>query len=167
MNKIFLIIQREYLSRVRKKSFVVMTLLGPLLIAAFIVAFIWLSLSEDDNQKILIVDETPQLFETLHNTKNIQFDYIPNLKLSEAKKMFEQSDHTAILYIPQNIMSGNKVNLFFNKQPSFGSQHAITNKIEQIVEDYKLKKNNISRETYFFLLYWPYGFGTYSYRKPR
>ncbi len=59
MSKIGLIIQREYLIRVKKKSFVVMTFLGPLLMAGIFVGAIFLGLSDSKEHKLLVVDETP------------------------------------------------------------------------------------------------------------
>ncbi|MBE0655659.1 MAG: ABC transporter permease, partial [Bacteroidales bacterium] len=57
MNKIFLIIQREYLTRVRKKSFLIMSILGPLLFAAFLIVPSWLATMEDKEiRNIGIVD---------------------------------------------------------------------------------------------------------------
>ena len=46
MNKIALIIKREYLVRVKKKSFIIMTILGPILIAAIMIVPIWLSMQK-------------------------------------------------------------------------------------------------------------------------
>ncbi|MFN5831333.1 MAG: ABC transporter permease, partial [Bacteroidota bacterium] len=61
MNKILLIIQREYLTRVKKKSFIVMTILGPLLMVGLIVAQVWISTMPEEKQNIVVVDES-QLF---------------------------------------------------------------------------------------------------------
>jgi len=59
MNKIKLIIAREYLTRVRKKSFIVMTILGPILMAAMIVVPVFLATMDDSSQrKIAVIDET-------------------------------------------------------------------------------------------------------------
>lgn len=46
MNKTSLIIQREYLTRVKKKSFIIMTLLGPLLMGGFIAFYIYLAMNQ-------------------------------------------------------------------------------------------------------------------------
>jgi ABC-2 type transport system permease protein len=57
MKKIALIIRREYVSRVRKKSFIVMTILGPLLFAALMFGAIVVTLSDSTEYDVLIVDE--------------------------------------------------------------------------------------------------------------
>ena len=58
MKNILLIIQREYLSRVRKKSFIIMTILGPLLIGAMYAVVIYAAISSIDQKQILVKDES-------------------------------------------------------------------------------------------------------------
>ena len=57
MNKVALIIKREYSSRVKKKSFIIMTILGPLLIAAFYAAAIYIGIQQSDQVEVLLLDE--------------------------------------------------------------------------------------------------------------
>ena len=52
MNKLFLIIQREYFSRVKKKSFLLMTILGPLLMAGLMIVPVWLAMREKTEHQI-------------------------------------------------------------------------------------------------------------------
>ena len=56
MHKIWLILKREYLVRVRKKSFIVMTILGPLLMAALIIAPVYLAM-ESQEERIIAVNQ--------------------------------------------------------------------------------------------------------------
>jgi ABC-2 type transport system permease protein len=72
MNKILLIIQREYLSRVKKKSFIVMTLLTPILIGAFYGIMIYFSINaaSDTKDRIAVVSENKTLTEKLPSSKN-------------------------------------------------------------------------------------------------
>jgi len=58
MSKIGLIIKREYVSRVSKKSFLLMTVLGPILLVGFMVGALMLGKQDDKSQRILIHDET-------------------------------------------------------------------------------------------------------------
>jgi ABC-2 type transport system permease protein len=146
MGKIALIVQREYLSRVKKKSFVVMTLLGPLLMALLFVGAIWLSLAEDGKQKVLVVDEL-QLFRNLPSSSNISFEFTSQ-PLEEVKQEFHNSDYSTILYLPDNILSSNKGILFYKKQPGFIAQKYIESKLEAKIEDLKLSHSNIDKEAY-------------------
>ena len=59
MNKVFLIIQREYLTRIRRKSFLLLTLLMPILMVALVFVPIWLgSISSGENRTVMVVDES-------------------------------------------------------------------------------------------------------------
>ena len=70
MSKISLIIQREYLTRVRKKSFVVMSIIGPILFGAMMVLPAWFSSMEDTTEKrIAIVDQTGEYAQSVTDTE--------------------------------------------------------------------------------------------------
>ena len=56
MSKIGIIIRREYLTRVKKKSFVIMTFLGPLLFIGIMAASIWVTQADDTTSNVLVVD---------------------------------------------------------------------------------------------------------------
>ena len=98
MNKTVLIIQREYLTRVQKKSFIIMSILGPLLIAALMIVPVWLATQDEDKQIIEVVDETSIFINKLEDTENLSFDY-KFRSLSEAKKDLYSANTTAILFI--------------------------------------------------------------------
>ena len=74
MHKILLIIQREYLTRVRKKSFLVMTVLGPLLFAAFFIAPIWLATMEGDAKLVEVIDESGLFEGKFKSENNIEYN---------------------------------------------------------------------------------------------
>lgn len=144
MNKILLIIRREYLTRVKKKSFIVMTILGPLLLAGVMGIMIWLSLAETDDQRMLIADETPGLYKSLANMSNKQLEVTyANVSLEEGKKLFAASEYTSMLWIPMPSVETpqNKVvKLLFRKQPSNRVQESIEEKIESILVRMMVKR---------------------------
>ncbi|MDL2261920.1 hypothetical protein LJC11_00250 [Bacteroidales bacterium OttesenSCG-928-I21] len=78
MSKIGLIIKREYLTRVKKKSFIIMTILGPLLFAGVMIAMILMMKMDDDEfKKIAVIDETGLFNEaSLKNTEYIEFEFV-------------------------------------------------------------------------------------------
>ena len=73
MNKILLIIKREYLTRVKKKSFVIMTILGPILMASVFIIPVYIAQLKGEIKKIGIIDETSLFYDKFENTENIQF----------------------------------------------------------------------------------------------
>ncbi len=144
MHKILLIIQREYLTRVKKKSFLVMTILGPVLFAAFMVIPAWLATMEDTEVKtIAVVDSTNIFYKILPETEFIKFKYPEGISLKDLQNSFEQLGYSAILFIPHNILSSNTSILYSNKQPSLSVSMHIENSIEKEIERQKLKANNI------------------------
>ena len=87
MNKIWLIIKREYFSRVRKKSFIIMSILGPLLFGGILVVPIWLA-TRDNPEKLVVVKDESGFFDHKLKANNIQFTYtnerIENLLLQDS-----------------------------------------------------------------------------------
>ena len=99
MNKIRLIILREYLTRVRKKSFIVMTFLGPLLMAAVWIVPYYLTTISSDIKMISVLDESSLFYEALEGDESTKFvKAVPNLE--EAKAELIKSGNYALLYIP-------------------------------------------------------------------
>src|SRR5271165_7494117 len=100
MNKILLIIQREYLSRVMKKSFIVMTILVPVLFMGMIALVAFLVAKQNDlgdKHKIEVVDESGRFINKLKNTGAIEYvtakgDYIA------AKNTFIKDGYDYLLY---------------------------------------------------------------------
>ena len=73
MRKIWLIIKREYLVRVRKKSFIVMTILGPLLMAAVIILPTFLAMQGHDERFIALHEKNNFFYKQLTDTENLHF----------------------------------------------------------------------------------------------
>lgn len=145
MNKISLIIQREYLTRVKKKSFIIMTILGPLLMAALMIVPAWLALKDKDVQIIEVVDETGQFINQFESTKTLQFDY-QFRNIEEAKKDFYDTKYTSILYI-NSLDKNSKVDLYYKKQPGVSTVKHIETTIEEAINKIELKnKFNITQK---------------------
>lgn len=148
MGKTGIIIAREYLTRVRKKSFILMTFLGPLLIAGAMALIVYLGLQDDRTYKILVIDDTGGAFQQLTDGESFKFFSVPDLDIDDAKKAFKDSEYTCILHIPEKILSQNSPLLYFKDQPSSRIQTRIENKLERIVEKEKLKLYNMNYDDY-------------------
>lgn len=142
MNKILLIIQREYLTRVKKKSFIVMTILGPLLMVGLIVAQVWISTMPEEKQNIVVVDESQLFVNKMENSESQQFTYSKN-SLSTEQQQFYKSEYNMILYIPANIIDSQSIQLFYKKQPGVGMQAYISSSISKKLEEMKLLASGI------------------------
>jgi ABC-2 type transport system permease protein len=141
MNKISVIIKREYVTRVRKKSFIIMTLLAPLLMTAlFIVPALVMTNQDKEFKKIAVIEEKSDLFRNvILNTKDAQFVYLQNTRVEDLKKTFEQAGYYGILYIsPEIINVPNAIQLISKKQPPIGLLDHISNSLEKEIERQKL-----------------------------
>lgn len=148
MNKIKLIISREYLSRVKKKSFIVMTILGPILFAAMMVVPAWLASMEDtDVKKLAVIDDSGIFINKIPDTDYLKFEYLENNTLENLKKDFSKSGYYAILQILPNIAEEpTAVQLFSEKQPNFSVKSHISNAMEKELKNRELRKHGIDQE---------------------
>lgn len=144
MGKIRLIIHREIVSKLRNKTFIIMTFLAPVLVAGFFSVMIWLSMSDKAEQNILVIDETAFFKDKLAGNDYITFTFTDK-KLESALTTFFDSEQTCILFIPSNLVSGagGATKIFYKKAPGFAVQTDIKNQIEKVLYEYKLKANNI------------------------
>ncbi len=148
MNKIFLIIRREYLVRVRKRTFILMTILGPLLFAALMIVPIWLASNFEDDKLIQVIDESGLFEEKLTNTSKIIYVY-SNKPIQAAKdSLLKKDDFFAILHIPKiNVQNPQGIQIFSKKTVSLDVQLSIEQAIKKIVEYNKLVKSGIDTKT--------------------
>ncbi len=147
MNKIFLIIQREYLTRVKKKSFIIMTFLGPLLFAGSFAAIIWVSMKGGDTKKIEVLDESGLFVNKFTEQGNLVFEYITT-DIEQAKKELPEGDTYGILYIPKiNLEKPEGIVFFSEGNPSLDITSTISKTLKSEVEEIKLTRSGIDRET--------------------
>jgi ABC-2 type transport system permease protein len=146
LNKILLIIQREYLTRVRQKSFVIMTIIGPVLMAALFIVPVWLAMDQSDDVTVLVVDDSYLFTERMENTENITFRY-SDASFDNAKLlMSEEKGIDAVLYIHKNIMSNAKgIQLVYETQPSIHVIRHIETTLGNDIEKFKLAKYGIEQ----------------------
>ena len=147
MNKILLIIQREYLTRVKKRSFLIMTLLTPILIGAIIVVPVWMMNNSDTTEKriAIITDNGQKLPSVIPDTKYLEFDYLDNIPFEEIKKDFRARGYYGVLYISPLVASvPTAVQLVSDKQPPIDVIMHIENSLEKEIERQKLQAFNIS-----------------------
>lgn len=157
MSKISLIIKREYITRVRKRSFIIMSIIGPILFAAFMIVPSWLATLEDSGvQTIAIVEynsdnepvaDSLQFFRNIiTNTDKLYFMYLSSTSLEDVLKTFDSSPFDGILLLHHSLLitsSKASVKYYAKKQPSLGVQTHITKSLENYIKNIKLIKHNI------------------------
>jgi ABC-2 type transport system permease protein len=141
MNKSLLILKREYLTRVKKKSFIITTLLIPIFMAALTVLPTWLAMMDDKEERtIAVYDPTSLILNQLESNEFTKFHYIPQQEFQELSKNFKSGKYYAVLYIPENILTTNRAEMISDKQVTFDIKNLVTNRIENILETEKSKK---------------------------
>ena len=147
MSKIGLVIKREFDSRVKKKSFLLATILVPLLFPAILGGMIYLAIEESKNaeqEKVYIVDEADG-FE-FENDKKYAFENL-NMSLEEAKTVFTESEAYALLYLPDiDLANPEGIVMYAKKNPSLQASSYFENQIESQIRDRKLRKSGIGEE---------------------
>lgn len=131
--------------RVRKKSFLVMTALAPLLFAGLLIGPVLLNKSVNKSKVIEVVDKSGLFVDKLAKNSNLKFVYL-NESLESAKEKLPKSKHTALLYIPKtdlNNLSG--IKLFSEKSVGIGLQRNLEKAIRLTTEDMKLLKSGIDK----------------------
>ena len=133
MNKILLIIKREYFSRVKKKSFLIMTFLVPLLIIGMYALIFALSIRGGDNiPTVEVIDKSGIFNKALENKKSVKFER-SGLSLAEARQKIINNEDAFILYIPANITSEGDVELFSQKKAGLSVISNIENQLNDLM----------------------------------
>lgn len=100
MNHLPLIIKREYLSKVKNKSFIIMTILSPIIMIAFISVVAYLSqLNNDKIRTISILDESGKVASIFENTENITYNKLGDMTLEDAKTLVTETSGYGLLHI--------------------------------------------------------------------
>ena len=93
MNHLSLIIKREYLNKVRNKSFIIMTFVSPLIMVGLIALVAYLSQVNNDKQRtITVLDETGLLSEVFEDTDNTTYNLLNSSSLEAAKDVVKEED---------------------------------------------------------------------------
>lgn len=121
--------------RVRKKSFIIMTILGPLLIAALMILPVYLA-EESQQERIIAINHQEKY--QLEDTEHLHFTSIPESEAKQLTTQFSESPFYALLYIQEDNFT-----LYSNQQISLSVSQTIENKIEQLIEIENLKKAGI------------------------
>lgn len=144
MNKIKIIIKREYLTRVRKKSFIVMTILGPILLCALCVVPVLLQEAEQSRTEIIVVDNTAELandkslslFKDKFNSNNdVDFVYMDNIET--AQRLLKENSCDGVLEIVKtNDTPPIKSFMYYGEnEPGIKVQEEIKNQLVNILKD--------------------------------
>ena len=150
MKKILLVIQREYLTRVKKPSFWVLTILIPILIAGIYTIPIILATKPLEKSVVMVVDETTLFENAFQNTNDITYRSAGSLDY--AKQQLQDSDLvSAIIFIPkrETTIPGDAFLYYNSKVPNMAVQSDVDHQLQTILRNsILLDVNGISLEDY-------------------
>lgn len=148
MQKTWLIIKREYLSRVKKKSFIIITLLVPLIFAAFIGLEIFLSLGGNkETQHIAVIDESGLFTQKLKDGQQLFFSYITGKDPKAYQSEYAKAGYNGLLVIPKFDLNNPKGFTYFSAhQLGLGPYSYITDQLNSGIENQRMIAAGIDKE---------------------
>ncbi len=139
MSKIGLVLTREYTTRIRKRSFIIMTLLMPALMAAmFILPAYFMSQDDTKERTIAVYDGSTVLLGQLESNDYTKFKFIKKEDYEKIKDHLKTSEFYALLVIEPNLLTTNTVQLISTSNIPFDLKNQIQNKIRSIIEKEKM-----------------------------
>ena len=148
MNKIGLIIKREYLTRVRKRSFLIMTFLGPILMAAIYIIPIMLALNSGaKNMRVAVVDESHWFEERFTSNEEHTFVILPGQPIDSVKNLVKEKVFDMALYVPPTQLNipSNAVIYSLNQVPMEVETY-ISGVMQKEIEEQKLMASGVDPE---------------------
>ena len=147
MNHLQLIIKREYLNKVRNKSFIIMTFLSPIIMVLIFTLVAYLSqLNNEAVNTINILDESGLFTNYFKDSESVNYTNLENISLNEAKLATETSEAYGLLYIPKAPVLDNlseSIIFYSDDSPSISMMRSTENKIEDKVNVLKLEESGI------------------------
>ncbi len=149
MEKLWLIIRREYLTRVTKRSFIIATLITPFAFALFfVIVGVIFSYESDDQKKVAVIDEGNILKGAIKDERNLYFQFVDQ-PLDTLRTHFDETDFDGILVIPdvKNILDTKHTIYYYSgQQPSIDIETVMRQRVSESLRDYKIDALQLERK---------------------
>jgi len=143
MNKIWLVIKREYLTRVRNKTFILSTILLPLFFIGFIFASAYFSATSMEKQKVAVSDNNGIFKNSFQSSSLITYEYPSDVNADN----FKEKGYSAFLKIPDNYTSSSdSISLISTKQLGLDAEDKIKDQINTAIRNQAFLRNNIDKK---------------------
>ncbi len=147
MNHLPLIIKREYLTKVRNKSFIIMTVLSPIIMIGLITLVAYLSnLNNDKVRTISILDESGLLKDVFKSTEKTTYHILDNMSLETAKTLTNESSNYGLLHVEKeediNLVSKH-IKFYSEESPSLSLISGLESIVEKKLTNMKLEANGV------------------------
>ena len=137
MNNTLLIISREYLTRVKKKSFIILTLVVPILFAALMVVPVLLATKGREHVNVMVVDDNEIYINNFVENDKTSFSYRSG-DIEQIKKEALAGDYDVVLYFPRSSQKVN-ANMYYNEEPSMYLRSELESQINNMFFDHVLQ----------------------------
>lgn len=144
-----IITQREYLNKIRNKSFIIMTFVSPLIMVAFILLIGWLvNINKSEVKNIAIIDESHIFATAFTNTDEVHYHYLQNTDLLTAKKEVLEKGNYGLLYIPPKNTPNwyQQVTFYTEETPALSLTNDMLSVLEKTLFQYNLTEKNINQQ---------------------
>ena len=136
MSKLKLIIQREFVAKVRNKSFIIMTFLSPLIMVGMLTLVVFLMKKNDEKAKEIVYVDNSGLFDKtdFKDSESIKYLDFTNTGISETKKKVEEGSYYGVLYIPKKDsleVLASSVEFYSKDSPNMSIINSLESKIEK------------------------------------
>jgi ABC-2 type transport system permease protein len=143
MNKILLVIKREYFTRVRNRTFILSTILLPLFFIGFIAASAYFSIKSTDHEKVAVQDNNGIFKESFQSDKIITYEFPKDVNVNN----FKEKGYSAFLKIPNDYSSNNdSISLVSEKQLGITAEEKIKDQINAAIRNKAFLENDINKK---------------------
>ena len=147
-SKILLVLKREYLTRAKSKSFILSTILTPLVLIGFGAFMIWIMTSESETEKSVgVYDNTGVLVENLIALDSVRYSNVSDLPLDTVKAMVLREDLDAYLLLEeQHIETNDNAELIYSGSGGLAFSSSVRSDIREVIQEERLSRANVSEE---------------------
>jgi ABC-2 type transport system permease protein len=147
MNKIWLIIKREFITRVRKRSFLIVTLLVPVFFAAMIIVPVLIATNTKEEKRVAVIDDSHLFFNRFPDDKGVYYKYLEHTAIDTFRTKYAEYGYAGLLYIPDfDINRPAGITYYSNAQPGIAIESRLTRRMNDLIEEERMKRANIDAE---------------------
>ncbi len=144
--RFLLVLQREYYSIVAKKSFILTTLLSPIIMIALIaVPVLLMEFNRSDAQVVTVIDQSGRYADKFVDSDDFKYSVLPDMSSSDMKERFMEADGDiyAILVIPRDIDQSHTVNIYSEKPVKMSLSREISDILGRSLSEAKINTYDI------------------------
>jgi len=147
MNKIALIARREFLTRVQKRTFLLTTILLPLLFFGLYALIIYFSVSSGEKYNIAVADKANIFKGKIEGDENVRFTFVGNETPQSLKQQVENKKYDGYAFVPADakILDQPDIDIVTQKSVGLISRSKIEDKVNAALEQQRLLTFNISK----------------------